>query len=244
MNENINLQELFAIIKKKKWLIIGVVSIAILFTAMVNHFLLTPIYQASTQILVTQQQAESELDSLAIQTDLQLINTYNVIIKSPVILSDVVESLDLGIKPSDLYSQLIVSSEQNSQVMNLTVQDLEPHKAVDIANTTAQVFQRKIVDLMQVDNVHILSPAMHSENPSPIRPNKQLNMAIAIIIGLLVGVGISFLLEYLDTTVKTEYDIEELLNLPILGLVSTISDKEVAVVDTAKKGFDAHVKEV
>ena len=54
-----------------------------------------------------------------------------------------------------------------------------------------------------------------------------LNMAIAAVIGLMLGVGIAFLLEYLDTTVKTEQDVEELLGLPILGLISTITEKDV-----------------
>ncbi|XQN34637.1 capsular biosynthesis protein, partial [Sporosarcina psychrophila] len=51
--------------------------------------------------------------------------------------------------------------------------------------------------------------------------------AIAAVIGLMLGVGIAFLLEYLDTTVKTEQDAEELLGLPILGLISTIDEKDV-----------------
>ena len=49
-----------------------------------------------------------------------------------------------------------------------------------------------------------------------------LNMAIAIVLGLMVGVGIAFLIQYLDKTVKTEQDIEDLLHLPVIGLVSPI----------------------
>ena len=64
-------------------------------------------------------------------------------------------------------------------------------------------------------------------NPSPISPNPMLNMAIAAVIGLMLGVGIAFLLEYLDTSMKTEQDVEETLGLPILGLVSTISEKDM-----------------
>ena len=80
---------------------------------------------------------------------------------------------------------------------------------------------------MNVNNVNILSPAIHSENPSPVKPDPMLNMAIAAVIGLMLGVGIAFLLEYLDTTIKTEQDAEEFLGLPILGLVSTITDKDI-----------------
>ncbi|PIC56144.1 capsular biosynthesis protein [Sporosarcina sp. P12(2017)] len=244
MEETISLQELFSTLKKRLGLIIGITIAAAVIAAIVSYFFLTPIYQASTQILVNQQKTEQQaFDSQDIQTNLQLINTYNVIIKSPVILSQVIEQLDLDITPVALNAQLTVNSEQNSQVVNVTVQDPEAHKAVDIANTTAEVFQKEIVNLMKVDNVNILSPAVYVENPKPVKPNKELNVAIAAVIGLMIGVGIAFLLEYLDTTVKTEQDIEELLGLPVLGLVSPISDKLVnTATDASKKGSSAHVK--
>ena len=244
MEETISLQELFATLKKRLGLIIGTTLVAALIAAAISYFYLTPIYQASTQILVNQEKMEQQsFDTQDIQTNLQLINTYNVIIKTPVILSKVIENLDLDTTPAALSNQLTVNSEQNSQVVNLTVQDPEAHKAVDIANTTAEVFQKEIVNLMQVDNVNILSPAVYAEDPKPVKPNKELNVAIAAVIGLMIGVGIAFLLEYLDTTVKTENDIEELLGLPVLGLVSPISNKEVNTATRAsRKGSSGHVK--
>lgn len=243
MNENINLQEILTVLKKRMWLIMSTTIAAIAIVAVISYFFLTPIYQASTQILVNQQNTESEFDSSDIQTTLQLINTYYVIIKTPIILSQVIENLDLDVTPAELNKQLTVSSEQNSQVVNLTVQDSQAHRAVDIANTTAEVFQKEIVDLMRVDNVNILSPAILSENAVPIKPNKSLNIAIATLVGLVIGIGISFLLEYLDTTVKTEQDIDELLELPILGIVSTIPDKKAFVpVTSPKKESDLNVR--
>ena len=242
MEETISLQELISTLKKRMGLIIGTLIGAVAIAAVISYFFLTPIYQSSTQILVNQQQVEQQtFSSTDIQTNLQLINTYNVIIKSPVILSKVIESLDLNMTAAALNSQITVNSEQNSQVVNVTVQDPEAHKAVDIANTTAEVFQTEIQKLMKVDNVAILSPAVMAENPQPIKPNLKLNMAIAAVIGLMIGVGIAFLLEYLDTTVKTEQDIEELLGLPILGLVSPISNRDV-VTETGvqKKGSKSH----
>lgn len=203
----------------------------------ISFFFLTPIYQASTQILVNQQKMEQQpFNSQDIQTNLQLINTYNVIIKSPAILSKVIETLDLDTTTTALTEQITVSSEQNSQVVNISVQDSEAYRAVDIANTVAEVFQKEIKTLMKVDNVNILSPAIDVENPSPVKPNPYINMAIGALIGLMLGVGIAFLIEYLDTTVKTQRDIEDLLNLPVLGLISPISAKDMpATVDSIQK---------
>ena len=228
MEETISLQDLFKTLKKRMWLIILLTVIAVTTSGLISFLLLTPIYQSSTQILINQEKTDvTAFNSQDIQTNLQLINTYNVIIKSPAILSKVIEQLDLNTTPTALNSQITVNNEQNSQVVNITVQDPNPSVAVDIANTTANVFQSEIIKLMKVDNVSVLTPAVFAENPSPVKPDPILNMAIAAVIGLMLGVGIAFLLEYLDTTVKNEQDVEELLNLPILGLISPISDKDI-----------------
>ena len=228
MEETISLQDLFKTLKKRMTLIILLTIIAVTVSGLISFLLLTPIYQSSTQILINQEKTDvTAFNSQDIQTNLQLINTYNVIIKSPAILSKVIEQLDLDTTPTALNSQITVNNEQDSQVVNISVQDPNPSVAVDIANTTANVFQNEIVKLMKVDNVSILTPAILADNPAPVKPDPILNMAIAAVIGLMLGVGIAFLLEYLDTTVKNEQDVEELLNLPILGLISPISDKDL-----------------
>lgn len=228
MEERIKLQDLFKTLKKRLILIILTTIIAVAISGVLSFFVLTPIYQSSTQILVNQEKADiSTFNSQDIETNLQLINTYNVIIKSPAILDKVIEQLDLDTSPSALTNQITVKNEQDSQVVNITVQHANASVAVDIANTTAAVFQNEIKNLMKVDNVSILTPAELGENPSPVKPDPMLNMAIAAVIGLMLGVGIAFLLEYFDTTVKTEQDVEELLQLPILGLISPISDKDI-----------------
>lgn len=228
VEETIKLQDLFKTLKKRLILIILTTIIAVTISGVISFLFLTPIYQSSTQILVNQEKADiTTFNSQDIQTNLQLINTYNVIIKSPAILDKVIEQLDLDTTPSALTNKITVKNEQDSQVVNITVQHANPRVAVDIANTTAAVFQNEVKNLMKVDNVSILTPAQLGENPSPVKPDPMLNMAIATVIGLMLGVGIAFLLEYLDTTVKTEQDVEELLHLPILGLISPISDKDI-----------------
>ncbi|WP_342469797.1 Wzz/FepE/Etk N-terminal domain-containing protein [Ureibacillus sp. FSL K6-3587] len=236
MEETISLYDIFKVLKKRIVLILSITIISTLAAAIISFYVLTPIYQASTQILVNQKTSEqqTQIQTTDIQTNLQLINTYNVIIKSPVILSKVIEILDLNTTPSALSNQITVSNANNSQVVNISVQDEQAFLAVDIANTVAQVFQEEVKELMNVDNVNILSPAELPENPSPVKPNKMLNMAIALVIGLMVGVGLAFLLEYLDTTIKTEHDVEELLGLPILGFVSKITDANSEVPLTVK----------
>ncbi|ETT85289.1 Wzz/FepE/Etk N-terminal domain-containing protein [Viridibacillus sp. FSL R5-0477] len=227
MEETISLHDIFKTLKKRLLLIITTFVLAISIAGGVSYFLLTPVYEASTQILISQKEIENkQFIAQDVQTNLQLINTYSVIIKSPVILSKVVDNLNLNTRLEVLNNNINVSSEQDSQVINISVQDPDLQKAVEIANMTAEVFQKDIPTLMNVDNVKILSPAVDEKNVKPIRPNPILNMAIAALIGLMIGVGIAFLIEYLDKTIKTEQDVSELLELQILGLISPISQKK------------------
>jgi capsular polysaccharide biosynthesis protein len=110
--------------------------------------------------------------------------------------------------------------------VTINVEDENPAMAVEIANTIAAVFQEDIVDIMNVDNVSVLSAAELGENPSPVAPNPTLNMAIAFVVGLMLAVGLAFLLEYLDSTLKTEEDIEERLGLPVLASISTMTESK------------------
>ncbi|MEK4523128.1 Wzz/FepE/Etk N-terminal domain-containing protein [Psychrobacillus sp. FSL W7-1493] len=241
MKETITIQDIFKTIKKRLSLIVILTIIALAISAIVSYVVLTPIYQSSTQILVSQEKTEvNSFSSQDIETNLQLINTYNVIIKSPAILSLVIDELELNTTAAALTNKITVSNAEDSQVVNITVQDPDPQKAVDIANKTAEVFQAQIKTLMQVNNVSVLTPAVLGDNPTPVKPDPMLNMAIAAVIGMMLGVGLAFLLEYLDTTVKTEEDIEELLQLPVLGLISNISEKDLQstkleVIDRRKR---------
>ena len=228
MEETISLKELFETLKKRLWLIVSITVIAAVISGVISYYFLTPIYQASTQILVNQTKNEQGVyNSNEVQTNLQLINTYNVIITSPAILDIVSKELDLNMTASQLKDKITVGSEKDSQVVNLAVQDPNPKVAAEIANKTAEVFKRQIPSIMKVDNVSVLAKADVSENPSPIKPRPLLNVAIAIVVGLMAGVGLSFLLEYLNSTIKNEQDIEKILELPILGVITTIDDQKI-----------------
>jgi len=232
MDEILSLKQLFKILKKRMFFIFIVVTLTVTLTGAVTYLLITPIYQASTQILINQSKTEQPLfTSQDIQTNLELINTYNEIIKSRVILTKVIDNMDLDLTTTELDEKITVKSGQNSQVVNIHVRDPELQNAVDIANTIVEVFQKEIMILMNVDNVNVLSLAVFEKKELPIKPSPILNIAIAVIIGLMFGIGIAFLLEHLDSTVKTEQDIEEILGLPVFGIVSPISEKAVQRTD-------------
>ncbi|USK78810.1 capsular biosynthesis protein [Peribacillus frigoritolerans] len=223
MEETISINDIFKTLKKRWKLIMLLTLIAALISGSISYFLLTPVYESSTQILVNQKQSENQLDSTQIQSNIDMINTYSVIIKSPAILEKVIDELKLDQSVDQLSQKITINSQENSQVFSLTVHDSNPTKAVEIANTVSSIFQKEIKDIMKVDNVSILAKAEIKENPTPVKPNPLLNIAIAVVVGLMAGIGLAFLLEYLDNTIKDEDDIERLLDLPLLGSIQKIS---------------------
>ncbi|WP_129727562.1 YveK family protein [Ectobacillus funiculus] len=235
MEETISLKELFQILRKRLLMILAVTFTAVLASAIVSFYFITPIYQSSTQILVNQKKADNSIVQYnEVQTNLQLVNTYSVIIKSPAILDQVKKQLNLDMSVQELTNKINVASATDSQVFSVTVQDAKPELARDIANTTAAVFKEEVAKIMSVDNVSVLSTAEVTKDQSPIKPQPMLNIVIAFVIGLMVSIGLAFLLEYFDNTIKREQDIEKILELPVLGVVTKMEEKKAAAAAIAK----------
>ena len=112
MEETISLKELFQTLKKRLGLIVVITALAVIVSGIVSYFMITPIYQASTQLLVNQAKSEQvEYNTSTVQTNLQLINTYNVIIKSPAILDKVADQLGSNLTSAQLNQKITVASE-------------------------------------------------------------------------------------------------------------------------------------
>lgn len=235
MDDNISLMGIIAVLKKRLILIVSVTFVSTFICLLVNYYYLTPAYQASTQLLVSHTNSEEpRYEYSEIQTSLELINTYSVIIKSPIILEKVREDLNLDESVEALNSMISVTSENESQVVRITVVNTDFEKATEIANKTGEVFQEEVINIMNIDNVSVLSEAELRNNPVPIHPNRTLNIAIGFIVGLMVSIGLSFFLEYFDHTIKNEKEIKILLNTPVLGSVSNLP-KKIAAEDNIKK---------
>ena len=236
--ETISLGELFSILKRSKWLIASLALIAALIAFLVSSFVISPTYEASTQVLVAPKQSEQSIDLGQVQSSINLVNTYRVIIQSPAILEQVQENV-IG-APDNIANLITVNSEQNSQVINIKVQHTNPVLATDIANEISDVFSTEVPELMSVDNVKVLSNA--SVPMFPVSPNILLNTAIATVLGMMLGVAMAFLRVVLDRRIKTEQDVETILELPVLGSIPVIDKVEMRQQRQANvKGERVHV---
>ena len=77
---------------------------------------------------------------------------------------------------------------------------------------------------MKVENIQVIDEARVPDKP--IKPRPMLNMAIAGVLGLMIGVFITFLLEFLDNTIKTPDDVERHLELPVIGTIPMVEENK------------------
>lgn len=217
----IDLREIFGMLRKRWLMIASITLIAAILAAGVSFFLLKPQYEASTTMIVSyKQNQEALMDYNQLQMSQKLATTYSQIIKSNRIADKVIKKLDLDLSSKDLNSKISVSQVETTEIFKITVKDNDPELAALIANTEAEIFKQEINDMMKVDSVSTIDVAKVPE--SPVAPNKVMNIAIATVLGMMVSVGLVFVLEFLDRTYKTPSDIERHLGLPILGAIPDI----------------------
>lgn len=247
----LELKDYIRILRKRIWLIVAFVAVVSIFTAIASNLWLQPIYQASTKLIVNKTNDNitvPQLDFNTVNMNIRLIDTYKEIIKTPAIMDKVVQKHpELGLTSAQLTSKVSVSSVNNTQVMTLSVQDPSYRKAAEIVNAISLVFIQEIPSIMKVDNVSLLAPADPNKTPAPIKPRPALNTAIAVVVSLMIAVGITFLLEYLDDTLRTEQDVEQHLGVPTIAMIPKLKDEEkigsrtdVALSRGSEKNVQAH----
>lgn len=229
MEETISIVELIQMLKKKALLIIMTTIAGIGLAAGVTFFMLTPIYDSAAQLIVQNKQAEGTNLQNDINGNVMLINTYKDMIKGDIVIDAVQKELQkeyqFTYSNSELKDIIEVEQAQNSQMFRIIAKSPEPRKAATIANVTAGIFQKKAEDVLEVSKVTITSKGVVPSKA--IFPNNKLNLLIGAVLGMMFGVGLAFLIELLDKTVKDERFIAESLDLPILGQVSEISKKDL-----------------
>lgn len=225
------LKQYWIIVRRRLLMIALIITVSCLTIGIYSSYFITPQYEASAKLIVNEYKSSSSLlssiDVGSINSTIGLIKTYKEILRTPRMMKKVVKQYpELGVTYNQLIGMVSVSSVNETQVMSISVRDSSYEQAAKIANAIAIVFQKSVPELMKVDNVSVLDQADPQEPHGPISPNKTMNIAVTFMLALMMGVGISFLLDYLDDTIKTEDDIEALLEVPVLTTIPKFEERD------------------
>ena len=219
------LREFLQIIKKRSKTIVLITLAIILITVIFNIFILDDVYEVYTTLMVSSKKDRSSTQDIQyndILLNQKLVKTYSTIATSNRVMEQVIAELGISASPEDLKEKLTVTSVGETEIIKISVLDKDREFAVDLANVTADAFMNEVVDIMKMDNVQVIDEAQIPEKP--VKPRRLLNMVVAAILGIMVGLGVAFLQEYLDNTIKTTEDVEKYLGVPVLGIIPSIDE--------------------
>jgi len=221
------LHEYLFILRKRISLIILITLVATVTSGVLSYFVIKPVYKSDISVIIGKNDKDNSLQKQN-YTDImmyqQMVKTYSELAKSRKVAEDVISKLELNMNPASLLSMVTVSPKGNTEFLNIAVKSKEPEQAMKIANQLAKSLKEVSASVYGSDNVKLLDDALLPTSPD--NPKPKLNMIIALFIGLMVSVGIVFLLEYMDNTIKTQEDVEKLLGLPVIGTIPYVDDKE------------------
>lgn len=219
--EEISLREILDLIQEN-WKM--VVVITLFFVAMVaafTWFFIDRTYSSSTTLIVGKPEGyTSTVSDTAneLKINQQLVGTYSEIAKSKSVMSEVNQALGLDMSDTALANMITVSTVNDTELIKIEVSSKDPVLAATIANKTAEVFMTNIAELMKINNLQVVDVA--EVNDSPVSPNVKLNIAIALLLGIVVSVFIIFIRETLNTSVKTVDELKKLIgDIPIIGVI-------------------------
>lgn len=219
-------------VKKRLWLILLCVAAATATTAFYTFDRYTPQYQASSKLVINQTFSNDSgveiMDTGAMNNNIRLIETYKEIIRSSAIMEKVVAKYpELNATSDELIRTVNVYSVNNTQIMMISASGLAYERTAKIVNGVSEVFRSEIPRIMKINNVTLLTEAPMLNNPQPVNSPAISNMLLSFIIALLFSVGLVFLLEYMDDTIKTEDDILKVFDVPVLATVTAIEKKDM-----------------
>lgn len=222
MEKTIDIGKIFTALKKNVKLLLIIPLIFLVVSLLLSFFVIQPKYSATTQVLVNQKHSNNEMMAQQVQSNIQLVKTYSEIIKSPRILDEVSKDLKGKYSEKELSSMLSVNNKADSQIMSITVESHKKGDATKVANTISKVFSDDASKIMSIDNVSTLSKA---EDAKKVAPKPITNALIAIVLGLIFAVIIIILIAIFDKRIKSEDEVEELLDLPVLGSIPEFNKK-------------------
>lgn len=217
--EEIDLKELLMLFWHKKVKIILILAIFTVLGIIYTETCITPMYTSSTTlVLATSEDETSQTTNTITTTDItlnsKLISTYSELVKSNNVIRQVISNLGINLEEENLRKNISVTSVTDTELIKISVSNENAENAARIANEISSVFIEKVSEIYNIKNVHIVDSAEISEEPSNI--NKIRDIGMFACIGIIVSVLYVIVANMLDTTIKTEEEIEKEFKIPVL----------------------------
>lgn len=247
----IDLREIFMYLYNHLYVLIVSALIGAMLFYLASNLLLTKQYVSSTRIYVLNQQDQQTVTYTDLQTGTQLTKDYAKLVTSQTVTSQVIADLDLqnkyddmrNITPGQLASMISVETLTDTRVIQISVTDVSPTRAQDIANAVRVAASQRIYEVMAIEAVNVVDTANLPEGPSS--PNTMKNTAIGGAVGLVLTAAIYILIFLLDDTIKTPDDVEKYLGLSVLASIPYDEEADTVVLrkrmNKRKKKKNRHV---
>lgn len=233
--EEINIKEFLEYLKKYILIIMLVVAIFLAGVVVYDKNLKTPMYSANTTIVLTQtnQAQEATITQNDLQINSKLVSTYSEIVKSKLVLQQVINNLNLDYTYKELYKNVNVENVQNTEILKVSVRDKDATNSKEIVNNIAKVFSKEVSKIYELNNVSIIDKA---QVPKEVSNNTlKRDMVLSVFAALFGSIAIIFVIYYFDDTIKLTENLEEELDMPVVARVFK-SD-----VDNGKNGYPAEL---
>lgn len=216
--KSISFQELFVLIKRYLILILVAGVIGGIVTYCICSFFVAPVYEANAKMIVNSRQEQTgSVTNDQITSAQKLVDTYAIIIRSQPVLEPVIQNLNLPMDAEKLAKKVTVTSVNDTQVMQIAVQSKDPQQALQIVEQIVNTCPSIIIDAVEAGSVKTIEPAHLKKEP--VAPSTNLYTVVAAFLCMamvLVFIIIRFLL---DNTYKSETDLRNDLELPVLGVI-------------------------
>ena len=218
----IDVFHLFKILWKRKILVALVAIVAGALAFAYSAFIVKPEFTSTTRIYVVNRNQGDKpgLTNQDLQAGSYLVKDYREIILSQDVLEKVTSDLKLDLSPKALASKVKVTVPVDTRIVSISVNDRIPEEASRIANSLREVAAEKIISITRVSDVTTLEEARPAIAPSS--PNIRRNTIIGLLGGTVFTVIAVLIVELVDTRVKRPEDIEDVMQIALLGVVPNL----------------------
>jgi capsular polysaccharide biosynthesis protein len=215
-------REVLQLLWRRGWIIV-LVTLVLVGTAVGASLLQTPVYEASAKLLLGQKQDEDQLPSNlmgSVEGLQQLTHTMVEAVHSRPVAEEVIQRQGLQMNPQNLLDNLTVEQLEDTQFLLLSYSDTDPERAQEIVNAVSDVSSNKIAEAnASPSDITVMVWEYAAIPNAPISPDPVRNGLLALGLGLMLGAGLAFLLEYLDDHWRSPEEVEQVSGLPTLGII-------------------------